>query len=65
MGNLGDCKAVGGVFELRVPVGPGLRVYFGMVNNLIVLLISGGDKSTQESDIKKAKELFDEFKETL
>jgi len=59
VGNFGDHKPVGaGVFELRVPKGPGLRVYYGLRGNELVVLIGGGDKSTQKRDIEKAKELW-------
>jgi putative addiction module killer protein len=58
-GNLGDKKSVGaGVFELRIPYGPGYRVYFGQREGEVVLLLCGGDKSTQKSDISEAKELW-------
>lgn len=56
-GNLGDFKLVGeGVFELRIDYGPGYRVYFGQEGTTIIILLYGGDKSTQEQDIRKAKE---------
>jgi putative addiction module killer protein len=59
VGNFGDHKSVGeGVFELRIPKGPGLRVYYGMKGNELVILIGGGNKSTQSRDIDKAKELW-------
>ena len=55
-GNLGDYRSVGeGVFELRIDYGPGYRVYFGQVGSTIVLLLCGGDKSTQDQDISTAK----------
>lgn len=58
-GNLGDFKPVGnGVFELRIDYGPGYRVYYGQVERTIVLLLCGGDKSTQEKDIVKAQEYW-------
>jgi putative addiction module killer protein len=61
-GNFGDCKSVGGgVFELRIPLGPGLRVYYGLRGREVVVLIAGGDKSTQARDIRRAKELWKEF----
>lgn len=57
-GNLGDVKSVGeGISELRVSVGAGYRVYFTIRNGLIVVLLAGGDKSTQQADIKRAREL--------
>jgi putative addiction module killer protein len=59
-GNYGDRKSVGGgVSELRF--SRGLRIYFAEINNKIILLLCGGDKSTQSDDIKKAKE----YKKTL
>ena len=53
MGNLGDFKSVGeGVFELRFDFGAGYRVYFAEVDNVIVLLLCGGDKNSQSKDKK-------------
>ena len=58
-GNFGDEASVGeGVFELRVHVGAGYRVYFGRHGDVMVILLGGGDKSTQQSDIRRAKELW-------
>ena len=55
-GNLGDCKSVGeGVSELRVDYGPGYRVYFGQKGRTLVVLLCGGDKRTQDRDIRQAK----------
>ncbi|MEG4996267.1 type II toxin-antitoxin system RelE/ParE family toxin [Microcoleus sp. B4-D4] len=57
LGNLGDYKPVGdGVYELRINYGPGYRIYFREIGATIVLLLCSGDKSTQEQDIRKAKE---------
>ena len=62
-GNLGDCKAVGeGVSELRVDFGPGYRVYFGQKGRIWVVLLCGGDKRTQECDIRLAKQYWQEYK---
>jgi len=55
LGNLGDVKFVAhGVFEMRVSHGPGYRVYFAREGEQVVLLLCGGDKSTQKRDIDKA-----------
>lgn len=63
LGNFGDCKSVGeGVFELRITFGPGYRVYFGKQGEHLVVLLCGGDKSTQDRDIVKAKLLWKEYK---
>ena len=57
-GNFGNTKIIGdGVSELRIFVGPGYRIYYTIRNNEIVILLCGGDKSTQQNDIKQAKEL--------
>lgn len=64
LGNYGDCKPVGeGVFEMRFQFGAGYRVYFGEIDNSIVLLLSGGDKNTQIKDIKLAQQYWREFKQ--
>ena len=64
-GNFGDVKSLGDhVSELRVMTGPGYRVYFTQLDGEIIVLIVGGDKSTQSKDIAKAKsmakEMYDE-----
>ena len=62
-GNWGDSESVGeGVIELRVHVGAGYRVYCGRHGKALVLLLCGGDKGSQSSDIKRAKELWAEWK---
>ena len=61
-GNLGDVKPVGGgVSEMRVDVGPGYRMYFTQRDGRLVVLLVGGDKSTQAADIKRAKAIAKEL----
>lgn len=58
LGNPGDVASVGeGVSELRIPFGPGYRVYFVQHGAALVVLLVGGDKGTQSRDIARAKEL--------
>lgn len=62
-GSLGDCAPVGeGVFELRLHFGPGYRIYCGQSGDRLVILLCGGDKSTQQRDIRKAKEFWTDWK---
>jgi putative addiction module killer protein len=57
-GNPGDVKSVGGgLHELRIDYGPGYRVYFVYEGSAVVILLCGGDKSTQDRDIKRARAL--------
>jgi len=59
MGLLGDYKSIGdGISEIRIDYGPGYRLYFTKKNNVIIVLLIGGDKSTQSRDIAKAKMLL-------
>jgi putative addiction module killer protein len=61
-GHAGDAKPVGhGISELRIDHGPGYRVYFQRRGNTIVILLCGGDKSTQDKDIKTARRLAKEW----
>jgi putative addiction module killer protein len=63
-GNTGDVRPVGaGVSELRIHYGPGYRVYFQQRGSMLVILLAGGDKSTQAKDIKSAQDLAQNFKE--
>ncbi|QHE94423.1 type II toxin-antitoxin system RelE/ParE family toxin [Pandoraea fibrosis] len=56
MGNFGDTKSLGaGLWEMRIDVGAGYRVYYGQDEALTYLLVCGGDKSTQSADIARAK----------
>lgn len=62
-GNLGDHRSVGGgVCEIRVHFGPGYRVYCGEDGPRVVLLLCGGDKGTQEKDVRRARELWAEYR---
>ena len=62
LGNVGDVKPIGeGVSELRIDFGPGYRVYFVQRGQTLVVLLAGGDKHTQDRDIKKALKLAREL----
>lgn len=63
LGNFGDHRSVGeGVQELRIPIGPGIRVYFGRQSEAIVVLLCGGDKHSQRSDIRLAQLYWKDFR---
>jgi putative addiction module killer protein len=63
-GNYGNCKSVGeGVLELKINFGPGYRIYFAEDGPRLILLLLGGDKNTQQKDIKLAQSYWREFKE--
>jgi len=65
-GHPGDVKPVGnGVSELRLDVGPGYRVYYLQDGHALILLLCGGDKSTQQNDIDKAHRLADEWRSDM
>lgn len=65
-GNLGDHHSVGGgVSEARCDFGPGYRIYFGRSDSAIVLLLLGGDKSTQRADIERAREYWADYLEGI
>jgi putative addiction module killer protein len=62
LGNFGNIKPVGdGVSELKVDHGPGYRVYYAMSGKAVVLLLIGGDKSTQSKDIETAKRYWQDY----
>lgn len=61
-GNLGDRKFIAhGVWELRIDVGPGYRVYFGQRGSIIVLLLCGGTKGTQAADLRRATRYWRDY----
>lgn len=63
-GNFGDCKKIkgGGIYELRVDYGSGYRIYYGKKGTSIIVLLVGGDKGSQNSDIIKATRYWLDFK---
>jgi putative addiction module killer protein len=62
-GNFGDCKPVrSGVCELRIDWGPGCRVYYAMLGKTCVLLLAGGNKNKQSSDIERALAYWNDYK---
>lgn len=63
-GNLGDNRTVGqGVWEARCDFGPGYRIYFAKPGKMIVLLLLGGDKTSQRADIRRAQEYWADYQE--
>lgn len=64
LGNFGDHRALdSGIYELRVDWGPGYRVYFARVGKVILLLLCGGAKTTQQKDIEHAKAYLQDYKD--
>jgi len=64
LGNFGDCKPCqNGVWELRIDVGPGYRVYYARVGKTVLLLLCGGDKRMQQADITKACMYWQRFQQ--
>ena len=62
LGNFGDFKYLeSNIYELRITTGPGYRIYYAKKEDKIILLLIGGDKSTQQKDIKKAKTILKEY----
>lgn len=65
-GNLGDWKPVGGkVSEMRVDFGPGYRLYFTRRGSVLIVMLAGGEKSSQTRDIKRARQILKELERTL
>ncbi len=63
LGNFGHTRSVGeGVHELKIDFGPGFRIYFGCHGEKIVVLLYGGDKGSQDEDIKEAKKFWKAYK---
>jgi len=63
LGNLGDCRFLGeGLGELRIHFGPGYRLYFGEDGQEVILLLCGGTKGTQRSDIARAKARWRDYR---
>jgi putative addiction module killer protein len=64
-GSLGEWKAIGGkVSEMRVNFGPGYRLYFTRRGNIVIVMLAGGDKSSQARDIKRAQHILKELEST-
>lgn len=62
LGNFGDCRFLGnGVYELKIDLGPGYRIYLGRESDVIHILLCGGDKKNQPKDIIKAKKLWQDY----
>jgi putative addiction module killer protein len=62
-GSFGDHRSIGeGLYELRLHFGSGYRIYYGQVDDEIVLLLAGGDKSTQKQDIQRVKYYWQDYK---
>ncbi|WP_018674695.1 type II toxin-antitoxin system RelE/ParE family toxin [Riemerella columbina] len=64
--HFGDCKSVGnGIIELRINYAKGYRIYLKKVEGMMIILLVGGDKSTQQKDIDAAKQFWDEIKHKI
>jgi putative addiction module killer protein len=62
-GNFGAYRALGDeLFELKVQFGPGYRIYFGLDENILIILLCGGDKGSQKRDISHAREYWDDYR---
>jgi len=64
MGNFGDSKSIGnGVFEMRINFGPGYRVYYNRIGDVVYVLLCGGSKRNQQRDIARAQDMVQLLKE--
>ena len=62
-GHRGDCKPlIDGIYELRLSFGPGYRIYYGQEDSNLIVLLCGGDKSSQQEDIKQARKYWNDYK---
>ena len=62
-GNPGDNRFLGEISEMRIDYGPGYRVYFRDTGKEIIILLCGGDKTSQQADIERAREILRQYKE--
>ena len=68
LGNFGDAKRIkngDGIWELRVDYGPGYRIYFGKKETTLIILLTGGNKKSQNRDITKAKQYWTDYKDLV
>ena len=63
IGHFGNTRSIGdSVFELKIDFGPGYRIYYGLGGDTLVVLLCGGDKGSQDRDIQKAKEYWQDYR---
>ena len=64
LGNFGKCESLGlGIYEMKIYYGPGYRIYFARAGSKVILLLCGGDKSTQSEDVRTAYRYWQNYKE--
>lgn len=61
-GDFGDSKRIGAIWEARIHLGPGIRIYFGRIGNVVVVVLAAGDKGSQSRDITKALKMWEDWK---
>lgn len=64
-GLFGDWKEINGIFEMRLNYGPGYRVYYARYRDVVVVLLGGGNKSSQKADMKGARRLWEELRDEI